>query len=610
MSAGVLSQWGDIRAKQPDQDPVGSLTTDLESCLYKAIDSMAHGLVIYDQFSRLVFANVRYCEIYGLSVASAEEIEDTDDATDCRIAAGMHITDVIRRQGQAMNLADNEVEEHLQASLSRDDDVWRSTTRVFADGRTILVTRRSMRAGFYVSTHEDITARIETENQIRFMANHDVLTELPNRLQFMERLESALLRVRRGDQIALHMLDLDRFKHINDTHGHAIGDALLVEIARRLRETVRETDLVARLGGDEFAIIQVPAPTHGDAERLAQRLLEALSRPFIFGNLTLMIGASIGIAVANEEHQDAAEALHQADAALYKAKNDGRSVYRFFEERLNAEMQNRARIEDQMRRALVKSGFEVHYQPIVNMSRGRVETCEALVRMRDGNGGLVPPNLFVPVAEESGLIVMIGNWVLQQACMDAAQWPDHISVAVNISPLQFKSGSLLQSIEAALEASGLAPNRLEIEITESLLLDTSVDVLSILHALREQGVRVAMDDFGTGYSSLKYLTSFPFDKLKIDRSFVTGLPNATQQLAVLRAMASLGTSLGIKTTVEGVETIEQLGIARDERCSDVQGFYFARPTPVAELPGAIEHCEALAIEGAVPAPLEQSEDQA
>ena len=595
MSADVKNDWHSVGIFGPDIDPVGVVSTDLENCLYKAIDSMAHGLVIYDQFSRLVFANTRYCELYGLKVAAAGPNNDEDEECGNLITIGMHITDVIRRQGHAMNLADAEVEEYLEAALSRGDDIWRSTTRVFADGRTILVTRRTMRAGYYVSTHEDISDRIETENQIRFMANHDVLTELPNRLQFMERLENAIARVRRGDQIALHMLDLDRFKHINDTHGHAIGDQLLVEIAQRLRETVRDTDLVARLGGDEFAIIQVPATTHGDAERLAQRLLEALSRPFIFGNLTLMIGASIGIAVSYSDHNDATEAMLQADAALYKAKNDGRSVYRFFEERLNAEIQNRARIEDQMRRALVKNGFEIHYQPIVNMSRGRVETCEALLRMRDGSGGLVPPNLFVPVAEESGMIVLIGDWVLQQACIDAAQWPEHISVAVNISPLQFKSGSLLQSIETALEVSGLAPSRLEIEITESLLLDTSVDVLSILHELRKQGVRVAMDDFGTGYSSLKYLTSFPFDKLKIDRSFVIGLPNATQQLAVLRAMASLGTSLGIKTTVEGVETIEQLGIARDECCSDVQGFYFARPTPVADLLATIEYCETLAL---------------
>mgnify|MGYP001811671687 CR=1 FL=1 len=480
-----------------------STPTDLENCLYTAIDSMAHGLIIYDQFSRLVFVNTRYCEIYGLELCTAASEDVVGVSPEKQISVGMHITDVIRRQGHAMNLAEIEIERYLDAVLSRGDDTWHSTTRVFEDGRTILVTRRSMRAGYYVSTHEDITDRIESENQVRFMANHDVLTGLANRLQFMERLESAIARVRRGDQIALHMLDLDRFKHINDTYGHAVGDQLLVEIAERLRETVRETDLVARLGGDEFAIIQVPAPTHGDAERLAQRLLDVLSRPFMFDNLNLMIGTSIGIAVANTGEDDAPEVMLQADAALYKAKSDGRSVYRFFEERLNAEIQHRARIEDQMRRALVTDGFEIHYQPIVNMSRERVETCEALLRMRDGNGGLVPPNLFVPVAEECGLIVLIGDWVLRQACMDAAQWPEHISVAVNISPLQFKSGSLLQSIEAALEASGLTPNRLEIEITESLLLDTSVDVLSMLHELRQQGVRVAMDDFGSGYSSLK-----------------------------------------------------------------------------------------------------------
>lgn len=587
------------RAKMDSDRPslsVGTLNTDLETCLHAAIDSMASGLVIYDQFSRLVFANARYCELYGLEVTSGEGDDKNSDDGANRLTAGMHITEVIRRQGDAMNLPESEVDDYLEAALSRGGDAWRSTKRVFADGRTVMVTRRTMRDGHYVATHEDITERIESEIQIRFMANHDALTKLPNRGQFMDRLDSAMHRVRRGDQIALLMLDLDRFKHINDTHGHAIGDQLLVEVARRLQDTVRDTDLVARLGGDEFAIIQVPAPSHGDAERLAQRLLEALSHPFIFGNLNLMMGTSIGISIANSENCDPAEVMLQSDAALYKAKSDGRSVCRFFEEHLNAEIQGRARIEKQMRQALVKNGFEVHYQPIVNVDRNRVETCEALLRMRDDNGALIPPNMFVPIAEESGLIVLIGEWVLRQACFDAADWPEHMSVAVNISPLQFRAGSLLEIIEAALVDSGLPPNRLEIEITESLLLDTSLDIISILHALRQKGIRIAMDDFGTGYSSLKYLTSFPFDKIKIDRSFVTGLPDATQQLAVLRAVASLGCSLGIKTTVEGVETIEQLDIARNEQCSDVQGFYFARPTPIAGLHTAIEVCEALAVE--------------
>lgn len=590
MSTGANSGRNDIADSGSQNLSVGTLSTELENCLHTTIDSMAHGLVIYDQFSRLVFANARYCQLYSLEVAVDEPSRDNV------LTAGMHITEVIRRQGDAMNLPDSEVEEYLQAALSRGNDIWRSTTRVLADGRTILVTRRTMRGGFYVSVHEDISERIESETRIRFMANHDALTELPNRAQFMDRLDDAMHRVRRGDQVALHMLDLDRFKHINDTHGHAVGDKLLVEVAHRLQETVRDTDLVARLGGDEFAIIQVPAPSHGDAERLAQRLLEALSHPFIFGNLNLMVGTSIGISVANTENSDAAEVMLQSDAALYKAKSDGRSVFRFFEEHLNAEIQGRARIEKQMRQALVKNGFEIHYQPIVNVARSRVETCEALLRMRDDKGTLVPPNMFVPIAEESGLIVLIGEWVLRQACIDAAKWPEHISVAVNISPLQFKTGSLLETIESALSDSGLPPNRLEVEITESLLLDTSLDILAILHTLRDKGVRIAMDDFGTGYSSLKYLTSFPFDKIKIDRSFVIGLPDATQQLAVLRAVASLGSSLGIKTTVEGVETIQQLDIARDERCSDVQGFYFARPTPVADLLATIETCEALAVD--------------
>ncbi|MGI9476053.1 MAG: EAL domain-containing protein [Hyphomicrobiaceae bacterium] len=573
---------------------IGTLSTELETCLHAAIESMANGLVIYDQFSRLVFANERYCQLYGLEVAASEADDDGNHPPNNQLCAGMHITDVIRRQGDAMNLPESEIDEYLDAALSRGSDNWRSTTRVFEDGRTIQVTRRTMRGGHYVATHEDITDRIASETRMRFMASHDSLTELPNRAQFMERLDNAMLRVRRGDQIALQMLDLDRFKHVNDTYGHSIGDQLLVEVSKRLKEAVRDTDLIARLGGDEFAIIQIPAPTHGDAERLAQRLLEALSHPFIFGNLTLMMGTSIGISIANPENCDATEVMLQSDAALYKAKNDGRSVFRFFEERLNAEIQGRARIENQMRQALVKNEFEIHYQPIVNVERSRVETCEALLRMRDNNGTLVPPNLFVPVAEESGLIVLIGEWVLRQACIDAAAWPEHISVAVNISPLQFRAGSLLETIEAALDASGLPAHRLEVEITESLLLDTSLDIISILHELRKKGVRIAMDDFGTGYSSLKYLTSFPFDKIKIDRSFVKGLPDATQQLAVLRAVASLGCSLGIKTTVEGVETIEQLDIARDERCSDVQGFYFARPTPAASLHLAITASEVLA----------------
>jgi diguanylate cyclase (GGDEF)-like protein/PAS domain S-box-containing protein len=434
----------------------------------------------------------------------------------------------------------------------------------------------------------DVTERREVEQRLAHAAHHDSLTNLPNRTLFRLRLDEALARARRGIGFALLCLDLDRFKEVNDTLGHPIGDRLLVAAADRLKAELRETDTLARLGGDEFAIIQSFLLQPEEAAALARRLIESLSRPFIIDEQHVIVGVSIGIALAPQDSGDSESLLSAADMALYRAKSDGRGMWRYFEQAMNQRMQERRELELDLRRALSDDQLELFYQPIVDVASRRVKSFEALLRWRHPQRGLLSPDLFIPLAEEIGLIAPLGEWVLRQACADAVRWPEEIGVAVNFSPVQFQSRSLVKQIASALRKSGLLPRRFEVEITESVLIKDKDATLATLGAIKALGVRIAMDDFGTGYSSLSYLQIFPFDKVKIDRSFTCNLDQSRKSNAIVKAVVSLCDGLDMAVLAEGVETEAQLEALRREGCSQAQGFLFSRPVAARELPALLQ----------------------
>ena len=449
---------------------------------------------------------------------------------------------------------------------------------------TVQAELHPVAGGSWVVTLEDVSTRRATEARADAMARLDPLTGLPNRLLLRERLAEALSRLQRdGEACAILLIDLDRFKPVNDTLGHPIGDALLEKVADRLRSTVRPTDTVARIGGDEFVILQAGARDAAGTQALARRIVDLIGRTYMVEGHLLTIGASVGVALAPADGADADKLLKNADLALYRAKLDGRGTYRFFEPEMDARMQARRKLELDMRQALARREFQLHYQPQLQLESDRLIGCEALIRWHHPERGLVSPLDFIPLAEEIGLIVPIGEWVIRQACRDAMAWPAHMSVAVNVSPAQFKSDRLVETIISALASSGLPARRLEVEITEGVLLQENEKTLQTLHRLRELGVRVSMDDFGTGYSSLSYLRSFPFDKIKIDRSFVKDLASKPDGEAIIRAIAGLGKSLGMTTVAEGVETAEQMQRIRLEGCTDVQGYLISRPVPTEDL---------------------------
>ena len=430
----------------------------------------------------------------------------------------------------------------------------------------------------------DITERKRAESRLAFMAQHDGLTGLPNRILLRQRLDELLVSTRRnGDKVAVLFIDLDNFKAINDTLGHAIGDKLLKGVTKRLKSSLREEDSVARLGSDEFAVVQAGINRPEDVAFLARRLIDAVSEPYLFDGHTIVSGASIGIAIAPGDGDDAEKLLKNADMALSRAKSEGNGTFSFFESEMDARAQTRRRIEIDLRDAIENSVLQPHYQPLVDLKSGRITGFEALVRWPHPERGMIPPGDFIPVAEETGLINAVGGLMLRRACMDAAKWPDDVRVAVNLSPLQFRVGNLLSVVMDVLKHSALSPRRLELEITETLLLDKSDQVLATLHALRALGVRISMDDFGTGYSSLSYLRSFPFDKIKIDQSFVRDLVSNHDGQAIVRSIISLGKGLGVTITAEGVETEAELSCLRAEGCHEGQGFLFSRARSNAEI---------------------------
>ncbi|MBB4200579.1 diguanylate cyclase (GGDEF)-like protein/PAS domain S-box-containing protein [Rhodoblastus sphagnicola] len=437
----------------------------------------------------------------------------------------------------------------------------------------------------------DVTERHEAEARIAHLAHHDGLTGLPNRTLFRERLEAELARAHRGRGFAVLLIDLDRFKDVNDTLGHPVGDALLREVAARLKAELRDTDTLARLGGDEFVIVEADTDEPHNATALAQRIIAAIERPFDLEGHQVCVGASVGIAVAPSDGLDPDALVKAADMALYRAKADGRGCLRFFEPEMDARMQLRRALESDLRRALAAQEFDVFFQPIVSVSSRRVSCLEALVRWRHPERGLIPPDAFIPLAEEIGLIVPLGEWVLNRACAEAMTWPSGPRVAVNLSPVQFAHRGLVDGVAAALAKSGLEPDRLELEITETVMLQDTEATLATLRQLKALGVRIAMDDFGTGYSSLSYLQSFPFDKVKIDRAFTIGLGELPQSEAIIRAVTAMCAALAMTSTAEGVETEGQFAALSREGCGEAQGYLFSKPLPAADIPALLARLE-------------------
>ena len=423
-----------------------------------------------------------------------------------------------------------------------------------------------------------------TMRQIEKLAHYDPLTGLPNRALFQKQFADALARAARsGEGAAVLCIDLDHFKSVNDTLGHNHGDLLLGMAAQRLQRCVREGDTAARLGGDEFAVVQNGLASPDGAARLATRIVTAMAEPFDVEGHQVVVGASVGIAIFGTDGSDAEELLKKADMALYRVKREGRGGFHFFEPGMDENLQARRRLELDLRRALQAGEFEVHYQPLYDLAAERITGCEALVRWRHPDRGMIAPVEFIPLAEETGLINPLGEWVLRQACADAATWPSDVRVAVNISAVQFRNPNFVSSVVSALANASLPAERLEVEITEGVLLQDSAYNLELLHKLRDLGVRISMDDFGTSYSSLSYLRSFPFDKIKIDQSFVRDLPRDAEALAIIQAVTGLGASLGIATTAEGVETQDQMDKLREYGCSEIQGYLISRPTPAPKL---------------------------
>ncbi len=536
-----------------------------------AINNMSHGLCFFDPAHRLIVCNDRYVEMYDLP-------RD-------RIGPGTSLAEIVDMRFEVGSFPAMSKEEYLH---------WRAKVAISAEptdsvvelrnGRTFKIRHRPMPDGGWVATHEDITEQRQSEVKIEYMAHHDSLTDLANRVLLNQRLEQALgYRIHREEIVAVHHLDLDHFKAVNDTFGHLAGDKLLKIVAGRLRGLVRDTDTVARMGGDEFVIVQGPIRDPADATSLAQRIIALISEPYDIDGHQAIIGASIGIAVGPGDGLRPDKLLRNADLALYRAKGDGRGTFRFFEPAMDLQMQTRRIMERDLRKALAGGEFELHYQPVVNVASNEISGFEALIRWNHPEKGMVAPATFIPLAEEIGFIVPIGEWVIRQACTTAAQWPGDIHVAVNISAVQFRSPGLMQVIVGALAASGLQPTRLEIEITESVLLQNKETTLALLHQLRALGVRIAMDDFGTGYSSLTYLQCFPFDKIKIDRSFVKDITENTGSLNIVRAVAALANGMGMTATAEGVETSEQLDKITSEGCTEMQGYLFSKPLPAAEI---------------------------
>jgi diguanylate cyclase (GGDEF)-like protein len=542
-----------------------------------ALNNMSQGLLMSDSNQRLIVHNRRFLDMFAI-----------DPAT---FPPDLPTSDVFARMGTAGVAAAAMAQEvhlkHRSLAEARQSGTFIVTA---SDGRSISVSQRPLADGGWVATYEDVSEQRRAEEHIRFAAHHDSLTKLPNRVLFRTRLDEMISKLPRRDcGLAVLYLDLDKFKHVNDTLGHPVGDALLEAAGKRLLTCVRGCDVVARLGGDEFALAYVSADLPGSAEHLAARIISMLSEPYNLTRHTVIVGASVGIALSDDNLMSADTLLKNADMALYQAKAKGRGGYSFFEADMERQLVKRLAIEEDLRHALDREEFELFYQPLWDLSCNRIAGFEALIRWNHPVHGTVLPDQFIQIAEETGLIRSIGAWVIRRACTDAKSFPERLKVAVNLSAAQVERGDVVDIVTAALGSSGLPADRLEIEITETTLLKNDEVTLALLFQLRALGVRMALDDFGTGYSSLSYLRTFPFDKIKIDRSFVREMATRQDCAAIVQSIVGLANKLKITTTAEGIETLDQLNLVRETGCTEAQGYLFNTPRRLSDLLESFAH---------------------
>jgi diguanylate cyclase (GGDEF)-like protein len=529
-----------------------------------AINNMIEGFCFFDKEQRLLICNDRFVEMYGLQPGS--------------VYPGITLQEIMKLRYEAGSFPAMTLDEYYSSRNKVALGNAPSDTEVeLTNGKIFEIHHRPMPDGGWVATHEDITQRRRVEARIAHLAHHDALTDLPNRVLLMSRLSAALQRVAQGKSIALHVFDLDHFKNVNDTLGHPIGDKLLQTVSERLRGVVREVDTVARTGGDEFAIVQANPKQYSDATLMAERIIATISAPYQISGHQILIGTSVGIAVAPSDGETGEELIRNADLALYRSKAQGRGTYRFFERGMDAELQIRRALEADLRKALISGEFELHYQPIVNIPSRRITSCEALLRWRHPQKGMIMPDTFIPLAEEVGIIIPLGEWVIREACKVAAHWPDDVRLSVNLSPNQFRNADLCQVVISALAASGISPERVQLEVTETVLLSNNEATLVTFNRLHGIGIRIAIDDFGAGYSSLSYLQKFQFDNIKIDRCFVKDITHSVTSRSIVRAIVAIANGLGMVSTAEGVETEEQQAILLAEGCSEMQGYLFSQP---------------------------------
>jgi len=552
-------------------DSEASLTRKSEQ-LDAALNNMSQGLTMFDEHHRLTVCNRQYAELYHLMPEQTKPGTPFEAILEARIASGNVPEDI-----------DAFVAGRLEQASRPAPDA-SCTINMLRDGRIIAVTHQGMNGGGWVAVHQDITLQKRAEVELAHMARYDGLTGLANRTLFMNQANAALGTREQGEEFAILMLDLDRFKTVNDSLGHAVGDSLLRLVALRLRELIPDIDMVARLGGDEFAVlVSLKSGERAPATDLASNILAAITEPYDLDGRRFTIETSIGITFAPQDGTDADSLLKNADLALYRAKSQGGNRYHLFEPSMEAHARERRQLEEDMRRAITRNEFELYYQTIIDAGRRECCGAEALVRWRHPERGFIAPDQFIGLAEESGLIVPLGEWILRKACADAARWPAHLKLAVNLSPTQFRQGDLLRVLKSALDHADLRSERLELEITETVLLEKNEESLAVLHNLKDLGVSIVLDDFGIGYSSMRYLQMFPFDKIKIDKSFIQSMTSHADSAAIVCAIAGLGRALDIETTAEGVETIEQYTFLRSAGCQLAQGYLFSRPVPIFDL---------------------------
>ncbi len=583
IGGGAVSIFSDITALKQHEAEL-QFTNE---CFNAALNNMSQGLCLFDAHDKLRVSNPQFAEIYGLPPGVTRP--------------GTPYATILAAKAQRGAMPADAAAAHAALRASGTAGVF---LHQLADGRAVSISHEPMAGGGWVRTYEDVSERRRAEAQIEYLARHDVTTGLPNRLVLAERIDQAVATHGRAPEqgFAVLTLGLHDFKIVSDMFGYAAADAVLRSVAARLTDAVREVDVVVRLGADEFVVLQVGVGCPDEASELAARLLHGMAALYRVEGREMAIGVSLGIALAPIDGLECDLLLRHADLALTRAKAEGRGTSRFFETAMDDRLQARRSMQHDLQHALARDEFELFYQPCVDLAANRVCGFEALLRWRNPERGMVSPADFIPVVEATGLIVDIGEWVVRNACREAMRWPATIRVAVNVSPLQFASPNLVDCVANALAQSGLPANRLELEVTESVLLADDGATLATLHRLRTMGARVAMDDFGTGYSSLSYLRSFPFDKIKVDQSFVRGLGPDPGSAAIIRAIVGLGTTLGMRTTVEGVETAEQLEVVRNAGANEIQGYYFSRPVPSGQVADVIDSIQNRLIRASQPTP--------